>query len=108
MSATGIPVPVRIDCGDRPALAVSGCRDGCAACCIAPSISTPMPKMPQGKPAGIVCLHLDAQLRCELFGKAERPAVCGRLQPQPEMCQSSREQALAYLSDLEQRTVSTD
>ncbi|MCF5019628.1 YkgJ family cysteine cluster protein, partial [Pseudomonas lactis] len=27
------------------------CREGCGACCIAPSISSPLPGMPQGKPA---------------------------------------------------------
>ena len=29
------------------------CRSGCAACCIAPSISSAIPGMPDGKPAGI-------------------------------------------------------
>ncbi|MBF7801077.1 YkgJ family cysteine cluster protein, partial [Klebsiella pneumoniae] len=27
------------------------CRTDCGACCIAPSISSPIPGMPQGKPA---------------------------------------------------------
>ena len=27
------------------------CRPGCGACCIAPSISSPIPDLPQGKPA---------------------------------------------------------
>ncbi|HNV09555.1 MAG TPA: YkgJ family cysteine cluster protein, partial [Dokdonella sp.] len=27
------------------------CRSGCGACCIAPSISSPIPGMPNGKPA---------------------------------------------------------
>ena len=30
------------------------CREGCGACCIAPSISSPIPGMPHGKPAGAV------------------------------------------------------
>ena len=104
MSATDIPVAIQIDCGDRPALAVSGCRDGCAACCIAPSISTAMPKMPHGKAADIACAHLDARLRCELFGKPERPSVCSRLRPQPAMCGGDRDQALDYLRELERAT----
>ena len=29
------------------------CRDGCGACCIAPSITSPIPGMPHGKPAGM-------------------------------------------------------
>ncbi|MGR5456700.1 YkgJ family cysteine cluster protein, partial [Vibrio alfacsensis] len=28
------------------------CRLGCGACCIAPSISSPIPGMPNGKPSG--------------------------------------------------------
>ena len=32
------------------------CRPGCAACCIAPSISSPIPGMPDGNVAGAVCV----------------------------------------------------
>jgi len=80
------------------------CRPGCAACCTAPSISSPMPGLPQGKPAGMPCPHLDASLRCLLFGRPERPAVCGSLQPSQEMCSDNREQAMRWLSALEQAT----
>ena len=80
------------------------CRAGCAACCIAPSISSPMPGLPDGKPAGMPCPHLDEALRCRLFGQPERPAVCGSLQPSAEMCGDSREQALRWLTDLETAT----
>ena len=80
------------------------CRPGCAACCIAPSISSPMPGLPHGKPAGVPCPHLDADLRCGLFGQPERPAVCGSLQPSAEMCGNSREQALRWLTALEMAT----
>ena len=34
--------------------AALACRDGCGACCIAPSISSPIPDMPAGKPAGVI------------------------------------------------------
>ena len=80
------------------------CRTGCAACCIAPSISSPMPGLPHGKPAGMPCPHLDEALRCRLFGRPERPAVCGSLRPQPEMCGTDRTQALHYLHRLEVAT----
>ncbi|MEI0618555.1 YkgJ family cysteine cluster protein, partial [Pseudomonas aeruginosa] len=50
------------------------CRAGCGACCIAPSISSPLPGMPAGKPAGVRCLHLDENHLCGLFGRPERPA----------------------------------
>ena len=39
------------------------CRSGCGACCLAPSISTPIPGMPQGKPAGVRCVQLDEMQR---------------------------------------------
>jgi len=80
------------------------CRPGCAACCIAPSISSPMPGLPGGKPAGVPCPHLDAALRCQLFGLPERPAVCASLMPGAEMCGDSREQALLFLKRLEEAT----
>ncbi len=63
-----------------------------------------MPGLPQGKPAGVPCPHLDAELRCRLFGQPERPAVCGSLPPSHEMCGESREQAMVYLQRLEAAT----
>ena len=80
------------------------CRPGCGACCIAPSISSPIPGMPEGKPAGVPCVNLDENLRCRIFGKPERPAVCGSLMPTAEMCGRCREDAIQFLSDLEQQT----
>jgi uncharacterized protein len=63
-----------------------------------------MPGLPQGKPAGLPCPHLDENLRCKLFGRRERPAVCGSLQPSLEMCGDSREHAVRWLTELEQAT----
>lgn len=80
------------------------CRAGCGACCIAPSISSPIPGMPHGKPAGVRCVQLDAANRCKLFGRPERPAVCASLRPERTMCGERREHALAWLSDLESAT----
>lgn len=60
--------------------------------------------MPGGKPAGVPCVQLDAQLRCRLFGQPERPSVCLRLRPEPEMCGGGRAQALAWLGTLERAT----
>jgi len=80
------------------------CRPGCGACCIAPSITTPLPGMAQGKVAGVPCFHLTVDYRCELFGQPARPAFCSGLQPSAEMCGGNREQALAWLTALEQAT----
>lgn len=80
------------------------CRAGCGACCTAPSISSPIPGMPQGKPAGVRCVQLTDDHRCLLFGRPERPEVCVQLRPTEEMCGSSREEALAWLERLERTT----
>lgn len=82
----------------------SDCRAGCGACCIAPSISSPIPGMPGGKPAGVRCIQLDAANQCMIFGKPERPAVCESLRPSFEMCGASREHAMLYLERLETLT----
>ena len=81
------------------------CRTACGACCIAPSISSPIPGMPAGKPAGVPCVQLDESMRCCLFGQPERPAVGVALRPEPLMCGAGREEALAYLAALETATV---
>ena len=80
------------------------CRPHCAACCIAPSITSPLPGMPNGKPAGVPCVQLDEELRCKVFGLPQRPAFCAGLQPSAEMCGESRELALAWLARLEHAT----
>jgi len=82
------------------------CRSGCGACCIAPSISSPIPGMPHGKPAGVRCIQLNDLNQCMIFGKPERPAVCQSLQASAEMCGVTREYALAYLSRLDALTSS--
>jgi hypothetical protein len=56
--------------------------------------------MPQGKPAGQPCVHLDAELRCTLFGRPERPAFCSDFSPEPAFCGDNREQALRLLDEL--------
>ena len=80
------------------------CRPGCGACCIAPSISSAIPGMPQGKPAGVRCVQLDDANRCRIFGRPERPAVCGGLKPSAEMCGASQGDAMQYLARLEALT----
>jgi hypothetical protein len=80
------------------------CRPGCGACCIAPSISSAIPGMPGGKPAGSRCFQLTSDNRCGLFGRPERPAVCVGLQPSTDMCGRSAEEALASLRLMERET----
>jgi uncharacterized protein len=80
------------------------CRVGCGACCIAPSISSPIPGMPDGKPADVRCVQLTDDNRCQLFGKPERPAVCLLLHPSEEMCGRTFQDAFIFLSTLERAT----
>ena len=80
------------------------CRVGCGACCIAPSISSPIPGMPEGKPAGVRCVQLTADNRCAIFGRPERPPVCQRLRPTRSMCGSGDAEAMAILAALEAAT----
>ena len=80
------------------------CRPNCGACCIAPSITSPIPGMPHGKPAGVPCIQLDSDLRCRLFGRPERPAFCVGLQPSHEMCGEDAVHAMRWLGHLETAT----
>lgn len=84
------------------------CRIGCGACCIAPSISSPIPGMPNGKPARVRCIQLTSDNRCKLFGKPERPAVCKELRPSEEMCGNNAQEAFAHLIYLERATAPTN
>lgn len=56
------------------------------------------------KPAGVRCLHLTDDFRCAIFGQPDRPSVCSSLQPSPEMCGDSREQAMRWLGHVEKLT----
>ncbi len=80
------------------------CRPGCGACCIAPSITTPFPSMPNGKRAGERCVHLTADNRCVLFGRPERPQFCVQLRASSEMCGDTDEEAMRILTTLERQT----
>lgn len=80
------------------------CRVGCAACCVAISISSPIPGMPGGKPGGIRCVQLTDDGRCRLFGQPDRPAICNRLTPSLEMCGTTDAHAFDYLTQLEEVT----
>ncbi|MCE0557347.1 MULTISPECIES: YkgJ family cysteine cluster protein [unclassified Motilimonas] len=80
------------------------CRLGCGACCIAPSISSSIPGMEQGKPAGVRCVQLNEQNLCRLFGKPERPKVCVDFKPCASVCGSTNQQAMTNIDELERLT----
>ncbi|VVM60465.1 hypothetical protein PS645_01229 [Pseudomonas fluorescens] len=80
------------------------CREGCGACCIAPSISSPIPGMPLGKAAGERCVQLSVDNLCRVFGLPERPAVCSAFEADVEVCGSSNDEAIRLLGWWEQMT----
>ena len=77
------------------------CRSGCGACCIAPSINKPFYGMPDGKPAGVSCVHLDVAMGCALFGDERRPALCAAFAAEHSICADNRIQAMVRLEQLE-------
>lgn len=60
--------------------------------------------MPNGKKAGERCVQLLPDMRCAIFGRPERPAFCASLRPKQEMCGATRDEAMAYLTKLEELT----
>ncbi|EPF0313067.1 YkgJ family cysteine cluster protein [Enterobacter chuandaensis] len=80
------------------------CRPDCGACCTAPSISSPIPGMPEGKPANTRCVQLSESNLCMIFESPLRPKVCSGLQPSAEMCGNTRAQAITWLLELEALT----
>ncbi len=77
------------------------CRPDCAACCIYPSISSSIPGMPNGKPAGVPCIQLKEDLSCSIFGSPERPKVCTGFKPEKLVCGDSAEEAYKIIASLE-------
>jgi Fe-S-cluster containining protein len=76
------------------------CRIGCGACCIALSISSPLPGMADGKPAGVRCIHLQKNYKCSIYNDPGKPKVCSDFKAEPEFCGSDREEAMAILYSL--------
>ncbi len=78
------------------------CHQHCSACCIAPEISSPLPNMPEGKPAGVACVNLDDQGRCLVY--VRRPRVCREFNADAEVCGNDAGDAIRLLGELEQAT----
>jgi hypothetical protein len=68
------------------------------------SISSPIPGLPDGKPAGQRCIQLTDAGLCQLFGHSSRPAICVSLKPSAEMCGDDAPHAYHYLAELEVAT----
>ncbi len=79
------------------------CRTGCGACCIAASISSFIPGMPDGKPAGVRCMHLLEDYRCAIYNDPSKPKVCLDFKAEPDFCGTDREEAMKILLSLAER-----
>ncbi|NRD71824.1 YkgJ family cysteine cluster protein [Shewanella sp. VB17] len=80
------------------------CRLGCGACCIAPSITSSIPGMPNGKLAGERCVQLSVDNLCKIFGMEERPDVCRSFTATFDVCGKTNTEALFLITTLEQET----
>ena len=60
--------------------------------------------MPNGKPAGVRCIHLTNDHLCGIFGHPDRPLVCNSLRASLEMCGTTARDAFEYLQQLERLT----
>ena len=76
----------------------------CGVCCVEISISSPLPGMTNGKPAGVRCPHLDDTGLCRLFQHPERPAVCSSFNASLEICGSNAEEATKLIRWYEKQT----
>ena len=75
----------------------------CGACCVEISISSPIPGMPNGKPAGVACIHLKDSM-CAIFNHPDRPKVCGSFQASLDICGTNKEEATALIRWYEKET----
>ncbi len=80
------------------------CRSNCGACCIVPSISSPIPGMPNGKPANVRCIHLTDSYKCGIYKSDDRPVVCQQFKAKESICGKNREEAIRNLNQLENST----
>jgi len=81
------------------------CRANCGACCIAPTITSELPNMQDGKPSGVYCANLNPEtFACNIWEKDNYPDFCRKYKPCEEICGSTKEQALTNIYYLDEVT----
>jgi hypothetical protein len=55
--------------------------------------------MPDGKPAGVRCIHLMDDYRCAIYNNG-KPQVCEGFTAEEEFCGSNQEEAMRILGSL--------
>lgn len=56
--------------------------------------------MPDGKPAGVKCIHLLDDYKCDIYTYPDKPKVCDDFKAEPQFCGLDREEAMRILSSL--------
>jgi hypothetical protein len=56
--------------------------------------------MPDGKPAGVRCVHLMENYRCEIYADPDYPRVCAGFNAEEEFCGNNQEEAMRILGSL--------
>jgi hypothetical protein len=56
--------------------------------------------MASGKPAGVRCVHLLDNYRCDIYTDPAKPQVCVDFKAEAEFCGKSREEAMEILGSL--------
>jgi uncharacterized protein len=59
--------------------------------------------MPEGKSAGVKCIHLTDDFRCVIYFHPSKPKVCSDFKAEPGFCGSDREEALRILASLQEQ-----
>jgi uncharacterized protein len=62
-----------------------------------------MPGMPDGKPAGVRCIHLRDDYSCAIYNNPSKPKVCSDFKAEPEFCGKDRDEAMRILFSLSGR-----
>ncbi|MFC2096115.1 YkgJ family cysteine cluster protein [Bacteroidota bacterium] len=81
------------------------CRSSCGVCCIYPSISSSIPGMPNGKPAGVRCIQLAKDSSCKIINSLDRPKVCAGFKAEKLICGDSAKEAYEIIASLENISV---
>ena len=64
------------------------------------SISSSIPGLPDGKEAGVRCVHLRDDYSCAIYNDPAYPKVCTGFKAELEFCGTCREEAMRILGSL--------
>ena len=57
--------------------------------------------MPNGKPAGVRCIHLADDFSCKIFNSPDRPKVCSGFKAEKIICGNNAQEAKEIIMSLE-------